>query len=427
MSGASVRDGETAVLLRELDRTYPLIDHAEGIWLVAADGTRYLDAVGGGAMVASLGHAIPELVELAPPGFSHARFVSGGSEANELALRLARSYHVERGEPGRVRFVTQAQAYHGPTWATLSLTGRPGLHGHYAPYVVPQLHVPPSTWRLDPTGQAALDALDRALAESGPGTVAAFFCEAVSAASLPAYSPPDRFWEGLAERRERHGFLVCVDEVVTGLGRTGAWFASERLPLVPDVITTAKGLGAGYAPIGAVLCREHVHRSIAEGSRELEHGHTWDGAPLSCAVGSAVVRYLREHRLVEHVAERGPRLRDELEVALAGCSLVAEVRGRGFLLGVDYCDPRDGRTFLPRELRVARRIDDAARERGLVAYSTQPTADGWAGDQTLLAPAFVSTEAELAQIVSRLAASVRAVESEVLRELARADGASAAP
>jgi adenosylmethionine-8-amino-7-oxononanoate aminotransferase len=444
-----VREHETRVFVRELDRPYPLIDRAEGVWLYDAAGTAYLDAVGGGAMVTSVGHGVPELVEaareqaarvsflynqqfttapqeelarellaLAPEGFARAHFVTGGAEANETAVRLARSYHVERGEPGRWRIVSPAQAYHGPTAVALSLTGRPGLHHHYAPYLTPHLHIPPSTWRFDPTGESALMALDRALEEAGPETVSAFFCEPVSAAALPAYSPPDRFWEGLAERRDHHGFLICLDEVVTGMGRTGTWFAAEQLPFVPDVITTAKGLGAGYAPIGAVLCREEVYRAVAEGSRAFELGHTWDGAPLPCAVGLAVVRYLRDHALVERVRADGPRLLRALREELAGCELVAEVRGRGFLLGIDYADPRDGRSFLPPELGLARRIDVEALARGLVVYSTQPTADGYAGDQTLVAPAFTSTEEELSLIVERMAETVRAVESEVLAELA---------
>jgi adenosylmethionine-8-amino-7-oxononanoate aminotransferase len=443
-----VREHETSVFVRELDRPYPVIERAEGVWLYDAGGFAYLDAVGGGAMVTAVGHGVPELVEaareqasqvsflynqqfttppqeelarellaLAPEGFTRVHFVTGGAEANETAVRLARSFHVERGETSRWRIVSPAQAYHGPTAVTLSLTGRPGLHHHYTPYITPHLHISPSTWRFDPSGEAALEALDRALEEAGPENVSAFFCEPVSAAALPAYSPPDRFWTGLAERRERHGFLVCLDEVVTGMGRTGTWFAAEQLPIVPDVITTAKGLGAGYAPVGAVLCREEVYRAVADGSRAFELGHTWDGAPLPCAVGLAVIRYLQEHGLVERVRAEGPRLLKALRDALVDSEIVAEVRGRGFLLGIDYVDPRDGRPFLPSELGVARRIDVEALARGLVVYSTQPTADGYAGDQTLIAPAFTSTAEELSLVVERMAATVRAVEREVLSEL----------
>jgi adenosylmethionine-8-amino-7-oxononanoate aminotransferase len=444
-----VREPKTSVFLRELDRPYPLIERAEGVWLYDPAGNAYLDAVGGGAMVTSVGHGVTELVEaareqatrvsflynqqfttspqeelarellaLAPDGFTRVHFVTGGAEANETAVRLARSYHVERGDPERWRIVSPAQAYHGPTVATLSLTGRPGLHHHYTPYLTPHLHIPPSTRRFDPSGEAALDALDRALDQAGPETVSAFFCEPVSAAALPAYSPPERFWQGLAERRDEHGFLICLDEVVTGMGRTGTWFAAEQLPFVPDVITTAKGLGAGYAPIGAALCRDEVYRAFAEGSRAFELGHTWDGAPLPCAVGLAVIGYLRDHGLVERVRDEGPRLLSSLQAALADCELVAEVRGRGFLLGIDYADPRDGRSFLPPELGVARRIDVEALARGLVVYSTQPTRDGYAGDQTLIAPAFTSTDEELSLVVARMAETMTAVEREVLSQLA---------
>lgn len=442
-----VRADETAVLPRELDRAYPVVDRADGVWLYAPDGTRYLDAVGGGAMVSSLGAGLPELVaavcaqssrvsflynqqfthepqerlarklvELAGADFARVHFTSGGAEANELAVRLARSYHVERGEERRWRLVTPAQAYHGPTALTLGLTGRRALVGPYSPYVVEQLHIPPSTWRQDPSGGAALAALDEHLDRYGE-EIAAFVCEPVSAAALPAYSPPQRFWDGLRERRERHGFLVVFDEVVTGMGRTGSWFAFQQLAIVPDIVTLAKGLGAGYAPIGAVLCRSHVYEAIASGSRVFDLGHTWDGAPLPTAVGLAVIDQLESRRLVERVRERGPALRHELERALAGCALVGEVRGRGFLLGIDYVDPRNGRAFLDPALAVARRIDLEALRRGLIVYSTQPTADGWAGDQTLLAPAFVSSDDELALIVERLSETVRAVAGEVELEL----------
>src|ERR1700680_4880841 len=214
------------------------------------------------------------------------------------------------------------------------------------------LHIPPSTWRFDPTGEQALQALDRALEAAGPDAVSAYFCEPISAAALPAYSPPKRFWEGLAERRDRHGFLICFDEIVTGVGRTGSWFAAESLPIVPDIIATAKGLGAGYAAIGAVLCRQHVYDAIASGSRKFTLGHTWDGAPLSCAVGLAVIGVLKKEKLVERVRERGPRLRDQLAEALEGVSFGREVRGHGFLLGIEYVDRREGKQFLPPELRT---------------------------------------------------------------------------
>ena len=448
MADAPIQSERTHVFPLELGRAMPVIARGDGVWIEDTAGRRYLDAMSGGSMAATLGHGRRDIIEaarvqagklayahnerltnplqerlaneltaVAPEGFGRVKFTVAGADAIEMAIQLARSYHVERGEGDRWQVISPAQAYHGPTMETLALTGRPGLHGPFAPYLPEHLHIPPSTWRFDPSGEAALEALDRALEQAGPGNVSAFFCEAVSAAALPAYTPPRRFWEGLAKRRERYGFLVCFDEVVTGVGRTGNWFAGAATACVPDIIATAKGLGAGYAAIGAVLVREHVYDAVARGSRRFTLGHTWDGAPLAAAVGLAVLEALRSERLVERVRDRGPNLRAELERALAGIPLVREVRGLGYLLGVEYVDPRDNTSFLPREQRVAGRIDDVAFERGLITLSTQPTRDGFAGDQSLFAPAFTATDEELAEMVSRFAAVVGHVAEDVEREL----------
>ena len=445
MSERAFVDNEaTHVFVRELDRRYPLIVRGEGVWLEDAAGHRYLDAVSGGSMTATLGAGVREIVDaaarqayelsylynqqfsspaqerlaaelvgVAPAGLDRVHFVTGGAEANETALRLAYHYHVERGQPGRTRIVSQAQAYHGPTMATLGLTGRPGLWAPYQPFVTPGLYVPPSTWRFDPSGQGALDALDAHIGEHGADSIAAFFCEPISAAALPAHSPPDAFWHGLAERRERHGFLIVLDEVVTGMGRTGTWFASDALPLVPDIVTTAKGLGAATAPSARSLCGQHVYDAFAAGSRAFEHGHTWDGAPLSCAVGLAVIDHLRRHALVERVREHGPRLRDASPTRWRAASSFARCAAAASCWGSSTSTRGTASRSSTPTSRVARRIDEAALERGLLLYSTQPTRDGYAGDQTLLAPAFVTPEAEQDLIVERLADTVHAVAREV--------------
>jgi hypothetical protein len=444
VSETRIAASETRLFPPELDRRYPVAVRGEGVWLEDASGKRYLDAMSGGSMALTLGYGRQDLVEaareqalrlsyvhnevltnpaqerlaaalvaVAPEGFTRVHFVTGGAEANEAALRLARAYHVDRGEPGRWRVISPAQAYHGPTIGTLALTGRPGLQGPLGPYLPPFLHIPPATARFDPSGDATLEALDSVLEEAGPETVSAFFCEPISAAALPAFKAPERFWEGLAERRERHGFLICFDEIVTGMGRSGNWFAANDLPFVPDVIATAKGLGAGYTAVGATVCREHVYEAIAGGSRSFPLGHTWNGAPLACAVGLAVIEALRREGLVDHVRERGARLREELQEALGDIPIVREVRGHGYLLGVEYGDPRDDSSFLPPELRVAGRIDERALDHGLVLLSTQPTRDGYAGDQSLFAPAFTAPEEDLAEMVERFATVLREVWSEV--------------
>ena len=446
---AEIRSDETSVFPRFLDLAYPNVERGEGVRLFLTDGTEILDACSGGAMVACLGHGRREIVDAAAtqaeriayvynhhftndaqerlaerllataaPELARVRFVSGGSEANETALRLVRQYHVDRGESERWRIVSPAQAYHGATMGALGLTGRPALQRPFQEYLPSHLHIPPSTWRQDPSGEAALAELDRVLDEAGPETVAAFVCEPVSAAALPAYSPPDAFWRGLAERRERHGFLVVFDEIVTGMGRIGSWFAYHQLPIEPDVVSGGKGLGAGYAPLAATVCAEHVYDALANGSREFEHGHTWDGAPLPCAVGLAVLDVLVREGLVERVRDRGPALRDELEAAVGPLGIVREVRGRGFLLGIELVDPRDGESFLPNELEVAELVDQTAYEHGVLVTSSHSTPDGFTGDQVTLAPAFASTDEELGAMVERVAEALADVQRRIEEALA---------
>ena len=438
MSATEIRADETSVFPRFLDLGYPNVESGDGVRLRLTDGRELLDACSGGAMVTCLGHGVREVVDAAAaqaerisyvynhhftndaqerlaerliataaPEMARVRFVSGGSEANETALRLVRQYHVDRGEPDRWRMVSPAQAYHGATLGTLALAGRPALQRPFGEYLAQHLHIPP--------GERALAELDRALEDE---TVAAFVCEPISAAALPAYSPPHEFWHGLAERREQHGFLVVFDEIVTGMGRTGSWFAYQQLPIEPDVVSCGKGLGAGYAPLAAVLCKEHVYDALANGSRELEHGHTWDGAPLPCAVGLAVLDQLESRGLVARVRERGSSLRDELESALRGLAIVGEVRGRGFLLGIELVDPRDGESFLPDELNAADLVDQVAYEHGVLVTSTHSTPDGYTGDQVLVAPAFTVTDEELAEMIRRVAEALEDVEGRIREALA---------
>ena len=443
----TVDAASTSVFPKFLDRVYPNVDRGQGVWLHTTDGRRILDACSGGAMAAGLGHGVDQIVDTAAgnlgdiayyyahhftnfpqerlavrltglaPEMARVRFLSGGSEANETALRLARQYHVDRGEGDRWKVISPAQAYHGATMATLSLTGRPHLQAPFGPYLSEHLHIPPATDRFDPTGRSALRSLDEALEQAGPGSVSVFFCEPVSGASLPGYSPPDAFWEGLAERRDRHGFLVCFDEVVTGMGRTGEWFAYRSLPITPDIVTAGKLLGGGYFPLAATICREPVFDALVNGSQDFDLGHTWDGAPLGCAVGLAVIEYIESCGLVERVAERGPSLLRELREAVAGYAIVGRVRGRGFLLGVEYVDPRDGTSIPPEYLEIAGRIDTCALDNDLMVMSTHPNADGYAGDQTVFAPALTSTDEELAQMVERFARVVEEVDRTVAKQL----------
>jgi adenosylmethionine-8-amino-7-oxononanoate aminotransferase len=432
----------SAVFHRELDRQYPVMARGKGYRVYDDEGREYLDAVGGGAAVVNIGYGIPEIiaaahrqVEVLPfvhnqkftnplqeelaravldhaPNYAKVIFCQGGGEANETALRLVRSFHSDRAEEQRWRVISVAQAYHGSTMANLALTDRPASLTHpYEPYLPDFLHIPPADPKTDPDGSRALGVLEQTIQNAGPETVAAYWCEPVSAAAAPALRAPDSFYAGLAQLAERHGFLVVFDEVVTGIGRTGTFFAADQMPIVPDIITTAKGLGGGYVPMGGVLATQRVYDAIAEGSRDFSHGYTFNGYPLGCAVGLAILRYLDQHKLIERVAEKGPLFLGVLRDSLRDCPFVDDVRGQGFLFGITYKDEAGG--FLDRSLRVARRIDVAALGEGLLTYSTQPTADGFMGDQTMLAPSFETTDEDFEDIARRLRRAILKVASDV--------------
>ena len=360
------------------------------------------------------------LLEVVAPGMARVRLVSGGSEANETALQLARLYHVERGDTARWRVISPAQSYHGSTMGTLALSGRPSLQQPFGPYLASHLHIPPSTWRFDPTGEEALATLDQVLDEAGPETIAAFFIEPVSAAALPAYSPPDRFWTGLDERRREHGFLICFDEVVSGIGRVGTWLAADQLPIEPDIVSIGEGPGCGVRAarrrdlssarvrrarpgVPRVRPRPHVGRRAAVVGR---------GARGPGSAGGTPPRGSRPR--ARSVAPGGARGRDRRFRTSSG-----RCAGRGFLLGVELVDPRDGESFLPVDLDVASLVDDTAVEHGLLVTSTHPQADRFAGDQTLLAPAYVTSDEELTEIVDRFRATIEAVERSIEDTLGR--------
>lgn len=437
----SVRPADSRVFHRELDRLYPVMVRAEGYRVFDDEGKEYIDSVGGGAAVNAIGFGVEGVVEAAQsqlkllpfihnqkftnplqeelateltrrcPEYAKVIFCQGGGEANETALRLVRSYHVERGDPNRWRVISVAQAYHGSTMATLALTGRPGLQYPYAPFMPDFPHIPPVDPEDDPDGQIGLQRLEDAIGEVGPETIAAYWCEPVTAAAGPGRRPPDGFFRGLDALRKRYGFLVVFDEVVTGIGRTGSFLASHQLPIIPDIVTIAKGLGGGYVPMGALMTTQAVYDAVAEGSRDFSHGYTFNGYPLGCAVGLAVLRYLDESRLIERVAEEGPRVLEMLRQTLLRLPLVHAVHGQGFLLGITYRNDDGG--FIAPDLRVARRIDVAALDLGLLTYSTQPTSDGYRGDQTMLAPAFTTTAEDFDQIGQRLRAAIERVALDV--------------
>ncbi|MFT3801457.1 MAG: aspartate aminotransferase family protein [Burkholderiaceae bacterium] len=439
-AAATAATAATAILHRDPVHPPPVAVRGEGSYLWDADGRRYLDACGGAA-VSCLGHAHPaviaamteqlqrleyahtsfftteaaerlaaHLLARAPASFGRAYFVSGGSEAVETAMKLARQYWVERGEPRRDLFIARRQSYHGNTLAALSIGGNAGRRAPYQPLLLASRHVSPCfAFRHrgagesdDAYGRRLADELSATIDEAGPERVIAFVAETVVGATAGAVTAVPGYFARIREVCDRYGILLILDEVMCGMSRTGTTFAFEQEGVVPDLVTMAKGLGGGFAPIGAVLAGRNVVDAILHGSGAFQHGHTYIGHPLACAAGLAVQRVIVEQDLTRRVADAGRRLGARLRDAFGEHPHVADVRGRGLLWALELvADRSDDRPFDP-ALRVHARIRQAAQRHGLLCYPGGGTIDGVRGDHVLLAPSYLADDDEFALIVEGL-------------------------
>jgi adenosylmethionine-8-amino-7-oxononanoate aminotransferase len=439
----------SALLHRDLRRTLPSVVHGEGAWLTDAEGKRYLDA-SGGAAVSCLGHGHPKvaaairdqldrvayahtsfftnepaetlaarLIAAAPPGFGAglATFVGSGSEAMEAALKLARQYHVERGEPGRTRIISRRMSYHGNTLGALAVGGHAGRRAMYQPMLA-------ETWQVAPChpyrdarpgeseeayGQRVADELDALIRHLGPQTVACFVAEPVVGATLGSVPPVPGYVRRIREICDAHGVLFIADEVMCGMGRCGSLFAIAEEGVAPDLITIAKGLGAGYQPIGAVLASGRVVRAIREGSGVLAHGHTYMAHAIACAASLAVLDVMEEEGLVARVRVQGAKLEAGLRRVFGQHPHVGDIRGRGLFWSMELVADRETKAPFPAARGLAARLKAAAMEHGLICYPSTGTADGVAGDHVLLAPPFTITDAEIEEILRRLSAALARV------------------
>lgn len=428
------------VFYRQLTETYPVAVRGEGCHIIDREGRRYLDA-SGGAAVSCLGHSHPRvitaikrqldtipyahtgfftsepaealadrLIAAAPPGMDKVYFVSGGSEAVEAALKLARQYHVERGAPQRSRFIARRQSYHGNTLGALAVGGNAWRRRMFEPLLIGVEHVTPCypyrEQRAGESDEAFVDRLVGELAERieaiGPERVIAFVAEPVVGATLGAVPALPGYFRRIRELLDRHGILLVLDEVMCGMGRTGTLFACEQEGVVPDIVTIAKGLGAGYQPIGAMLVHRHIVETIRNGSGFFQHGHTYMGHPTACAAALAVQEVIQEENLLERVREMGERLREALEARFGRHPHVGEIRGRGLFRGMEFVRDRDSKEPFDPSLRLHARIKKAAMARGLMCYPMGGTIDGRRGDHLLLAPPFIVSQDEIDQIVDRL-------------------------
>ena len=441
----------THILHRSLRQRLPSAVSVEGVTVVDNTGRRYIDACGGAA-VSCLGHGHPDvlaamhaqidrvayahtsffttdvaeeladtLVASAPAGTSHAYFVSGGSEAIEAALKMARQYFVEIGQPERQHFIARRQSYHGNTLGALAVGGNAWRRRQFAPLLIDVTHVAPCyEYRDRRTDESAAQYGQRLVAELageidrlGAKSVIAFVAETVVGATLGAVPPVPGYLKGVRELCTRHGILLILDEVMCGMGRTGTLHACEQDGVVPDLMTVAKGLGGGYQPIGAVLAQSHIVDAFERGSGLFQHGHTYLGHPVACAAALAVQRVIVRDDLLAAVRRQGEGLATRLHSALGAHPNVGDVRGRGLFRGVELVANRDSKLPFDPAFKLHARVKAQAMAHGLMVYPMGGTVDGQIGDHVLLAPPFTVTDSDLDAIVERLAKAIDAALAEL--------------
>lgn len=436
----------TKVFHRAPRATLPVAVAGDGIELIDSTGKRYIDACGGAA-VSCLGHSntrvieaikrqaerLPyahssffttepveeladRLIEAAPAGLDHVYFTSGGSESIEAALKLARQYFVEIGQPARRHFIARRQSYHGNTLGALAIGGNPWRREPFLPLLIDAHHVSPCyAYREQRAGeseeafaQRLADELENRILELGPETVAAFVAETVVGATAGAVPPVRAYFRKVRAVCDKYGVLLILDEIMSGMGRTGRLFACEEDGIAPDILTIAKGLGAGYQPIGATLASDRIYDAIVGGTGFFQHGHTYIGHATACAAALEVQRVIAEEGLLDNVRERGEQLRAQLRERFADHQAVGDVRGRGLFVGVEFVADRGTKQPFDPSLRLHAALRREAMARGLMVYPMGGTVDGRQGDHVLLAPPFICSAEQIDIIVERLAQSLDA-------------------
>jgi adenosylmethionine-8-amino-7-oxononanoate aminotransferase len=425
---------------------FPVAVRGEGLFLYDSTGKRYLDA-SGGAAVSCLGHGHPavreaikqqvdrlgyahtgyftnqpqealadELIAHAPPGLTRAFFVSGGSEATEAALKLARQYHVECGQPQRTRFISRKFSYHGNTLGALAVSGHTARRATYLPMLQKVTQISPCFAyrgrRTNETeasyGERVANELEAAILQEGAETIAAFIAEPVVGATLGAVPAVSGYFQRIRQICDRHGVLLILDEVMCGMGRSGTLHACEQEGIAPDLLLLAKGLAAGYQPIGAMLVAEKIYEAIAKGSGAFNHGHTYMGHAVGCAAALAVQEVIRRDDLLGNVQRQGRALQGLLHERFNGHPHIGDIRGRGLLRAIEFVEDRASKQPFASSLKLHSRIKQQAMAQGLICYPGGGTADGESGDHVLIAPPFNVAHSQLEQIVLSLGDAVEA-------------------
>jgi adenosylmethionine-8-amino-7-oxononanoate aminotransferase len=428
------------VFPRNCKATLPLAVQGDGVYIIDSTGKRYLDA-SGGAAVSCLGHSDSRVVEaiksqLERLAFAHTGFfssvpaealaetlineapgrldrvylVSGGSEAVEAAIKLARQYFIESGQPSRHRVIARQQSYHGNTLGALAAGGNMWRREPFAPLMIETTHISPCyAYRGQRDGESEFDygqrvanELETEILRLGAEQVMAFIAEPVVGATLGAVPPVEGYYRRIREICDQYGVLLILDEVMCGMGRTGSLFACEQDGIAPDIMTIAKGLGAGYQAIGAMLCSDTIYSAIEQGSGFFQHGHTYIGHPAACAGALAVVMEIRERGLVERVQQQGPRLRAALHERFGEHPNIGDIRGRGLFIGMEFVSDRDSKAPFAPQQGVNKKFKQAAFDAGLICYPMGGTIDGRQGDHVLLAPPFIIEDEHIDEIVDKL-------------------------
>ncbi|WP_321782772.1 aspartate aminotransferase family protein [Burkholderia pyrrocinia] len=436
----------TTVFHRAPRATLPVAVAGDGIEIIDSTGKRYIDACGGAA-VSCLGHSnqrvidaikrqaqqLPyahtsffttevaeeladRLVDGAPAGLEHVYFVSGGSEAIEAALKLARQYFVEKGEPQRRHFIARRQSYHGNTLGALAIGGNAWRREPFLPLLIEAHHVSPCyAYRDQQAGetdeayaQRLADELEQKIVDLGAENVAAFVAETVVGATAGAVPPVRTYLKKIRAVCDKYGVLLILDEIMSGMGRTGYLYACDEDGVAPDLLTIAKGLGAGYQPIGATLVSDRIYRTIVDGSGFFQHGHTYLGHATACAAALEVQRVIAEEKLLDNVKARGEQLRASLREHYGAHPHVGDVRGRGLFVGVELVRDRDSKVTFDPALKLHAAVKREAMQRGLMVYPMGGTIDGVHGDHILIAPPFVCTAQQIDTIVERLSGAIGA-------------------
>ncbi|MED5533475.1 MAG: aspartate aminotransferase family protein [Pseudomonadota bacterium] len=418
----------------------PLALSGEGCYLLDASGKRYFDG-SGGAAVSCLGHGDPDVIEAvktqveklafahtgfftsepaekladllianAPGELDRVLFVSGGSEANEAAIKLARQYFVEKGETNRRFLIARRQSYHGNTLGALAVGGNQWRRKQFSPLLVDVSHISPCFEYADRNpdestfdyGQRVAQELEDEILRLGTDSVIAFLAEPVVGATAGAVPAVEGYFTRIREICDRYGVLLILDEVMCGMGRTGHLFACEADNVTPDIACIAKGLGAGYQPIGAMLCSSEIYRTIEEGSGFFQHGHTYLGHPVATAAGCAVLEAILSRDLVSRVRTMGERFDKALKDQFSEHAHVGDIRGRGLFRGIELVADKVSKSPFAPEKRLAAGIKKAAFEQGLICYPMSGTRDGVNGDHILLAPPFIIEDDQIDEVVTKL-------------------------